>query len=597
MRWSVGVLATLIVAAACHGDPMSPDPGEVLSAEGQVGESTIRLSQTAGGLFEHRTEYDWTARRYVQAIHVGADMRLQESLTHVQILPGEMVWVMYYVEPRRHLASDATVAGVRGEVCITNVGSIAVGGLSIVARVQQSTGGSWTDVAGARSTMDVEQQIAAGAEECLPYEVLLSTEENVQYRVVATVLGPDGSAVAMVENAFTIPGAATETVIDELAYAKDGAYEACARDLGPDFSCTSTFSLPFEAEFSRTSDGRWTTYPEGQYLTMYEIDIRNEGVCGETFIYTIDEPLREGGPKPPGGQLREMPASLIITTGECEPPPPPLANCVLPDTYWIDHPDEAAALLHLPIFLGEVQAELRKKVSTAGDIAWYLGRQNDATNGINELYAQLLVTKINIARGANPTSIRETRNAVDVFVGAHDQSHWPGLTTQQRQQVMDWIASLRDFNEGRLGPPVCPGEPQGEGCTRTIGFWKNHAGMGPQADVVSALLPIWLGTANGAQSIHVTSASQAVVLLEMSGEPSNGINKLYAQLLAAKLNIENGASASAIADVIAAADAFLATRGSAAWGSLSKDVRSQVLGWMETLDDYNNGRLGPGHCS
>jgi len=40
------------------------------------------------------------------------------------------------------------------------------------------------------------------------------------------------------------------------------------------------------------------------------------------------------------------------------------------------------------------------------------------------------------------------------------------------------------------------------GCTRTIGYWKTHAGFGPQADGLSAHLPIWLGTPGGASSFR-----------------------------------------------------------------------------------------------
>jgi len=138
----------------------------------------------------------------------------------------------------------------------------------------------------------------------------------------------------------------------------------------------------------------------------------------------------------------------------------------------------------------------------------------------------------------------------------------------------------------------CPG-----GCTLTIGYWKTHAGFtGRNPDRVTPLLPIWLGTTGGAKSIQVTSAAQAVSLLSMSGDASNGINKLYAQLLGAKLNMANGADGSAVASTIAAADAFLATKKAADWGSLSKADKQMVLGWMTTLDNYNNGYIGPGHC-
>lgn len=136
------------------------------------------------------------------------------------------------------------------------------------------------------------------------------------------------------------------------------------------------------------------------------------------------------------------------------------------------------------------------------------------------------------------------------------------------------------------------------GCTRTIGYWKNHAGFGPQDDMVTALLPIWLGDDDGDESLAVTDAATAVAVLEMRtyGRPNNGITKLYAQLLAAKLNVAAGADGSAVADVVDAADDFLAAHDWSAWSGLSRDDQHMVLDWMSMLDDYNNGYVGPGHC-
>lgn len=139
------------------------------------------------------------------------------------------------------------------------------------------------------------------------------------------------------------------------------------------------------------------------------------------------------------------------------------------------------------------------------------------------------------------------------------------------------------------------------GCTRTIGYWKTHAGFGPQADQVSKWLPLWLGTppppCKPNKSVNVTTAGQAVGLLSFSGEASNGINKLYAQLLAAKLNIAAGAGGGAIAATQTAADSFLAANNAANWAALSRTDRNNVLGWATLLDKYNNGLIGPGHCS
>jgi hypothetical protein len=129
------------------------------------------------------------------------------------------------------------------------------------------------------------------------------------------------------------------------------------------------------------------------------------------------------------------------------------------------------------------------------------------------------------------------------------------------------------------------------GCTLTIGYWKTHGYNSPgnQADMVTPLLPITLG------NTEVTNAEQAANILKLD-EASNGLKKLQAQLLAAKLNIKNGADGSQIASTIANADSYLAKWGTN-WSSLTKAQKAKVLDAMTKLDNYNNGLIGPGHCS
>ncbi len=122
------------------------------------------------------------------------------------------------------------------------------------------------------------------------------------------------------------------------------------------------------------------------------------------------------------------------------------------------------------------------------------------------------------------------------------------------------------------------------GNTFTIGFWKNHAGLGNgnQADLISQWLPITLG------NYVVDSAEKAVAILSNMG--SNGIDKLMAQMLATKLNILNGAPATPkLTAALAAADAFLMTYDADDWSSLSKAEQKAVLSWMTKFDDFNNG--------
>ncbi len=122
--------------------------------------------------------------------------------------------------------------------------------------------------------------------------------------------------------------------------------------------------------------------------------------------------------------------------------------------------------------------------------------------------------------------------------------------------------------------------------------------FGPRTDEVTLLLPVWLGTVAGAKSIEVAVADTAVAILGMKeyGKPPNGITKLYAQLLAAKLNIAKGADDAGIAETVAAADLFLADQDWNDWQHLSKVEKDSVLSWQQMLDDYNNGVIGPGHC-
>jgi hypothetical protein len=129
-----------------------------------------------------------------------------------------------------------------------------------------------------------------------------------------------------------------------------------------------------------------------------------------------------------------------------------------------------------------------------------------------------------------------------------------------------------------------------DGCGLTIGYWKTHSveGLyGNNAGVGQALLD-----ANGAICLGTYCVSTGQMIVNtMKDMGPNGIAKLYAQMLAVKLNILNGANDACVADALAAADAFLTGKTTSDWANLSKDDRSLVLGWMSMFDKYNNGEL------
>ena len=117
-------------------------------------------------------------------------------------------------------------------------------------------------------------------------------------------------------------------------------------------------------------------------------------------------------------------------------------------------------------------------------------------------------------------------------------------------------------------------------CTYTQGYWKNHPTLWP----VTSLM---LG------SVNYTSAE----LLSILNQPvsGNGLISLAHQLIAAKLNIANGADPTAASATIAAADAQIGSLVVPPVGAGFLDP-SSTSEKTQILDDYNNGIIGPGHC-
>jgi hypothetical protein len=68
------------------------------------------------------------------------------------------------------------------------------------------------------------------------------------------------------------------------------------------------------------------------------------------------------------------------------------------------------------------------------------------------------------------------------------------------------------------------------------------------------------------------------------------------QYIAAKLNLADGASSTpAVSSALSWADGFFVAKTPVS--TLSKALRAQVIANAETLADYNEGDIGPGHCS
>ena len=123
-----------------------------------------------------------------------------------------------------------------------------------------------------------------------------------------------------------------------------------------------------------------------------------------------------------------------------------------------------------------------------------------------------------------------------------------------------------------------PPPPPGGGCTYTQGFWKNH-------------FDVWPVDGLNLGGVEYTNV-QLLNILNTAVKGDKSLSLAH-QLIAAKLNVANGADPSEIAGAIADADAWLAAHGGVGSGQKKWDGGEPI---KDALDAYNNGWIGPGHC-
>lgn len=143
--------------------------------------------------------------------------------------------------------------------------------------------------------------------------------------------------------------------------------------------------------------------------------------------------------------------------------------------------------------------------------------------------------------------------------------------------------------------------PCAGGCTLTQGYWKTHSHHGPAPEDNAWFL---LGDVDGDASsegadetfFYPKNTQTYYQVLWTAPSGGNAYYILAHQYIAAKLNILNGASSTPEVDTaLAWATNFF--NNNAPTNKLSKTVSQQAKSYADLLDQYNNGLIGPGHCS
>ena len=132
------------------------------------------------------------------------------------------------------------------------------------------------------------------------------------------------------------------------------------------------------------------------------------------------------------------------------------------------------------------------------------------------------------------------------------------------------------------------------GCTLTPGYWKTHSMYGP-----APYDDTWASI--GEDTPFFLSGQSYYEVLWTTPQGGNAYYILAHAYIAAELNFLNGADPSAAQAAFDEATALLGTYTpdelAGLKGKAGKETRAQFIALAEILDAYNNGLIGPGHCS
>lgn len=273
---------------------------------GQAG-TTLSATKTAKGFLERRKVYDWTLEKKAYP----------DSFT---LEKGEHATVDYTLTATRRLVSDTTVAGVRGEICVTNGGSRTTEGLKLFDQVQYKTGsGMFQPLPGATQTITPSEQLEPGEKKCYAYKIEFTPVKDATYRntVKVTITNHSGHlGYAFGPNpkaGFSLPSYPTVIRTDATANLKDVL--SCPAG----FNCTR---YPSENTYTLT----------GSATISYSVKVTNVSAeCGKHVELKNTATLTERD----SGQMRTASATVTISTGTCKP----VVKQGCTPGYWKNHPN------------------------------------------------------------------------------------------------------------------------------------------------------------------------------------------------------------------------------------------------------------------
>lgn len=362
---------------------------------------------------------------------LGYAWTVAKSADRTQVtLPQNQATSVTYLVNVRSTPQPASVT-VTGQATLTNPSAVS----TTVTAVQAQIGTTPATVDCHRTMPFVlppnqsvvcdEQAQLSNASGVLPHTVTM-TIGNVAY-----------SAAGVAQPAGTTTISATSSV--DLSQAAQHQTDACVS-----LADSLRGSLGTVCQGDLTSGAKLLSYPMqiGPYTT-----------CGAQPAVTNVVTLT--------GSIARATSSVVVTPTVSCPTQPPTATCVDDFDFWRDRCGSSRhsieANVPLPITLGTVggaKSLLIDTISKAREVV-SLKVYGNAENGITQLYAALLIAKLNVKAGASSVKIGSTITAADQFLATKNWKDWNSLSKSDKSKVNDWTETLEKYNDGKYGVKRC----------------------------------------------------------------------------------------------------------------------------------------------
>lgn len=211
----------------------------------------------------------------------------------IQLRTGQKGTISYKLTATRESIPGDTFQGVKGEVCIKNIGKQATDGLQVINQVQEQTFLIFKDIPGANQTLNPEQ-LQPQQQSCLPYTIAFSpTAGSQKFRVVskATIKNQSGKSrheIAKKDtDQFIFPqtttsGTNASATITDIVECPSG-YDCQASDPGP-WTITDTKEINYTLAVTNESADCSEPVGLGNTATLVESVTQNKVSSSETVV-------------------------------------------------------------------------------------------------------------------------------------------------------------------------------------------------------------------------------------------------------------------------------------------------------------------------